>query len=84
MTRTSIILIATFAGLTLPVVASAAPKPADSEAAANAGRSGVDKPRRYCVVDNSVTGSRIATRQCKSLDAWLADGFDPRTEKSAP
>jgi len=79
MTRISTIVIAA-AGLALPTVASAAPKPAESEATAKTGRSDVVKQRRYCV-EGLVTGSRIATRVCKPLDDWLAEGFDPRARK---
>lgn len=34
-------------------------------------------PTRYCIVD-TVTGSRIAKKVCKTRDAWMReDGFDP-------
>lgn len=36
--------------------------------------------QRYCVVD-VMTGSRIARRECKTLDKWLARGVDPRITK---
>ena len=31
---------------------------------------------RYCVVD-TLTGSRIPTKQCRTRDDWLKRGFDP-------
>lgn len=75
MTRTALIFAA--AALAIPAVASAEPKPdANSETTAT---TAAHAPR-YCVVDTP-TGSRLETRTCKSLDAWLAEGFDPRAKK---
>ena len=81
MTRISTIAIVAIAGLTTPGVALAAPKPAVTEATAKTERPGVAKPQRYCVVDAPATGSHLKTRVCKTLDAWLAEGFDPRSKK---
>jgi hypothetical protein len=74
VTRTALIFAA--AALAIPAVASAAPKP-DASAADPATTA---RAPRYCVVDTP-TGSKIERRTCKSLDAWLAVGFDPRTKK---
>ncbi len=79
MTRFSTIAIAAVVGLAFPVAASGAPKPAETSAADQ--QANTTKPQRYCVVDDSLTGSRLAKRECKTLDAWLAEGFDPRAKK---
>lgn len=76
MNRTMMTLAA--AALALPTIASAEPK-ADPDAAA-ATSPARTRTVRYCVVETP-TGSRIEHRTCKSLDAWLAEGFDPRATK---
>lgn len=78
--RFSAIAIAVVAGLALPAVASAAPKSANADTSTSQ-QTDAAKTQRYCVVDDSMTGSRLAKRECKTLDAWLAEGFDPRTKK---
>jgi len=32
--------------------------------------------KKYCVVD-TLTGSRIAQKVCKTREAWMREGFDP-------
>jgi hypothetical protein len=68
------------AAVAVPSIAFAAPKPAESveNAAASPVVASV-KPRRYCVV-STPTGSRLERRECKTLDAWLAEGVDPRAQ----
>jgi hypothetical protein len=34
------------------------------------------KAKRYCVED-TVTGSRLPRRSCRTREEWLAEGFDP-------
>lgn len=46
-------------------VASAAPAPASAS-----------EKKRYCVVE-TLTGSHIPTKQCRTRDEWLKRGFDP-------
>lgn len=75
MTRTALMVAA--AALAIPSVASAAPKPDESAATASTAAAA---PARYCVAD-TLTGSRLEHRTCKSLEAWLAEGFDPRVKK---
>lgn len=75
MTRTALIFAA--AALAIPAVASAEPKP--DAGAANPATTAQRAPR-YCIVDTP-TGSNIQRRTCKSLGAWLAEGFDPRAKK---
>lgn len=77
MTRTAMIF-ATAAALAIPAIASAEPKP-DASTATPATTATQHAPR-YCVVDTP-TGSNIERRTCKSLEAWLAEGFDPRAKK---
>lgn len=50
----------------------------DATAAAKATPTAAPSPQtKYCIVD-TVTGSRIAKRVCKTRDAWMReDGFDP-------
>lgn len=65
----------------MPAVAIAAPKPAASvEAPSSEATAAKVAPRRYCVNTASMTGSRIERRECRTLDAWLAKGFDPRVK----
>ena len=75
MTRTALIFAA--AALAIPAVASAEPKPDTSTEIASTASA---RAPRYCVVDTP-TGSNIERRTCKSLDAWLAEGYDPRAKK---
>jgi hypothetical protein len=74
MTRTALIFAT--AALAIPAIASAEPKPD----ASTANPATTARAPRYCVVDTP-TGSNIERRTCKSLDAWLAEGFDPRVKK---
>lgn len=58
---------------------AAGPSPAgDAAPAANATPAAERSPQtKYCIVD-TVTGSRIAKKVCKTRDAWMReDGFDP-------
>ena len=32
--------------------------------------------KQYCIVD-TITGSRISRKVCKTRDAWMREGFDP-------
>ena len=75
MTRTALIFAA--AALAVPTLASAEPKP---EANVETASTATTRAPRYCVVETP-TGSNIERRTCKSLDAWLAEGFDPRAKK---
>ena len=68
------------AALTAATAASAEPKPEASDTAAVSATTAAAPAKRYCVVD-TLTGSRLQQRECKSLDAWLAEGFDPRAKK---
>jgi hypothetical protein len=51
---------------------------ADAVPQANASPTAAPSPQtKYCIVD-TVTGSRIAKKVCKTRDAWMhEDGFDP-------
>lgn len=51
---------------------------ADAAPPANATPTAAPSPQaKYCIVD-TVTGSRIAKKVCKTRDAWMRDdGFDP-------
>lgn len=63
-----------------PAVAFAAPKPAESvESPASEAQVAKSEPRRYCVA-GTPTGSRLERRECRTLDAWLKKGFDPRVQ----
>ncbi|HWU74395.1 MAG TPA: hypothetical protein VN137_12990 [Sphingomonas sp.] len=58
---------------------AAGPTPnADTTPVANATPTAAPSPQtKYCIVD-TVTGSRIAKKVCKTRDAWMReDGFDP-------
>jgi len=60
-------------------VQAAAPRPAgDVAPVANATPAAERSPQtKYCIVD-TVTGSRIAKKVCKTRDDWMReDGFDP-------
>lgn len=69
------------AAVAIPTAAFAAPKPAESvETPSSTPSVAQADTRRYCVVTSSMTGSRIERRECRTLDAWLAKGFDPRVQ----
>jgi hypothetical protein len=58
---------------------AAGPMPAaDSVPQANATPTAAPSPQtKYCIVD-TVTGSRITKKVCKTREAWMnEDGFDP-------
>lgn len=58
---------------------AAGPTPkVDASPAANATPTAAPSPQtKYCIVD-TVTGTRIAKRVCKTRDAWMREvGFDP-------
>jgi hypothetical protein len=58
---------------------AAGPMPAvDAVPQANATPTAAPSPQtKYCIVD-TVTGSRITKKVCKTRDAWMhEDGFDP-------
>jgi hypothetical protein len=58
---------------------AAGPSPAgDAAPAANATSAAERSPQtKYCILD-TITGSRIAKKVCKTRDAWMReDGFDP-------
>jgi hypothetical protein len=75
LTTVAVLSIATspvIAAETRPATApttTAAPQAADATRVATSAK-------KYCVVD-SITGSRIARKICKTRDAWLDQGFDP-------
>jgi hypothetical protein len=52
--------------------ASDAPPAARATPAAEA----TPEQKKYCIVD-TLTGSRIAQKICKTREAWLREGFDP-------
>ncbi len=58
-----------------PAVATDTPAPTPAPKAA----SSTYNPR-VCVVD-TVTGSRIPHRDCKTLDQWRAEGIDPLAKR---
>jgi hypothetical protein len=74
MIRTALIAAA---ALTVATAADAEPKP---EANGEPVVAKAAPAQRYCVV-SVPTGSRLERRDCKTLDAWLATGFDPRAKK---
>lgn len=74
---THIALVFAAAALATPAVASAESKP---EASVETASTATTHAPHYCVVDTP-TGSNIERRTCKSLEAWLAEGFDPRAKK---
>jgi len=58
---------------------AAGPRPAaDTAPATSATPTATPSPQtKYCIVD-TVTGSRIPKKVCKTRDAWMReDGFDP-------
>ena len=80
MIKTTTGLIAIAALTTIAGSAQAAgPRSAgDAAPAPNATLTAAPSPQtKYCIVD-TVTGSRIAKKVCKTRDAWMReDGFDP-------
>lgn len=82
-------LIAVAIALTAPVAVAAkdAPvvkAPAAATAAASPERGTARTERadalRYCIKD-TVTGSRISRKECRTRSDWLARGFDPLEAK---
>ena len=41
----------------------------------------VAKPTRYCVMQESMTGSRLRKKVCNTREDWLKQGFDPLDPK---
>ena len=83
MTKLFLIAISAMLSSTAAVPASARDghsDPSATEAKADAQTGKASPNTRYCVVE-AVTGSRIATKQCKTRSEWLAEGFDPLASK---
>jgi hypothetical protein len=81
MIKTMMRGFATVAALTMIVGSAQAAEPratADAAPAARATPAAEPTPQpKYCVVD-TVTGSRIPQKVCKTREAWMReDGFDP-------
>ncbi len=81
MTKTFMTGFATIAALTMITgSAQGVGRKATGDAAPTARATPTAAPSpqtKYCVVD-TVTGSRIAQKICKTRDAWMReDGFDP-------
>ena len=70
--------LAAFVMANMPVSANGHQPPSDAKPGARETPSAGPSPQtRYCIVD-TITGSRIAKRECKTRDAWMReDGFDP-------
>jgi len=70
--------LAAFVMANAPVSANGRQPPNDAKPGARETPSAEPSPQtRYCIVD-TITGSRIAKRECKTRDAWMReDGFDP-------
>lgn len=75
--------------MTLSLAAAPAapdPRPAASPSAASAPAAAAEAQpakldrKRYCVVD-TITGSRLPRRQCRTRAEWLNLGFDPLADK---
>ena len=70
-----------FAALTLvagPAAATGREPASDAKPAARATPTAdASTQKKYCIVD-TITGSRLAQKVCKTRDAWMReDGFDP-------
>jgi hypothetical protein len=81
MIKTFMAGFATIAALTMTAGSARAVGPkAIGDAAPTARSTPTAEPSpqtKYCIVD-TVTGSRIAKKVCKTRDAWMReDGFDP-------
>lgn len=53
---------------------------ADGAVVANSTQAAPSPERRYCVVD-TLTGSRVQHKVCKTRKEWLDEGFDPLNNK---
>lgn len=53
-----------------------APGPSDAPKAATSAKT------RYCIKTESVTGTMIQQKVCKTLDQWRAEGVDPTRLKN--
>ncbi|WP_066816500.1 hypothetical protein [Sphingomonas mali] len=81
MIKTMMTGFATAAALTMTAGSAQAAEPrmaGDAAPAARATPTAESTPQpKYCVVD-TVTGSRIPQKVCKTREAWMReDGFDP-------
>ena len=68
-------IVTSLLAVAAPVAATDTPAPAASPKAA----SSTSNPR-VCLVD-TITGSRISRRECKTLDQWRAEGIDPLAKR---
>lgn len=70
--------LAAFALVTAPASANGRQPPSDAKSGVRETPSAEPSPpTRYCIVD-TITGSRIAKRECKTREAWMREnGFDP-------
>lgn len=72
------------AAVALPTAAFAEPKPAAttiaSAATAEVGAAAVDPKKKVCIAV-AMTGSLMKQRECRTMEAWLASGVNPRKVK---
>jgi hypothetical protein len=61
-----------------PAIAASAANSANTAAAekADKARAKSDNSPRYCIKDDTVTGSRISHQACKSKAEWAREGVD--------
>lgn len=80
MIKTMMTGFATVAALTMVAGSAQATdsRPTSDAPAARATPAAEPAPeqKKYCVVD-TLTGSRIAQKICKTREAWMREGFDP-------
>ncbi|MBJ6121519.1 hypothetical protein JAO74_06915 [Sphingomonas sp. BT553] len=58
-------------------VAQASEKPVVIATSAPSAPVSINLNQRYCIVDDSVTGSRIPRKECAPLGQWKDRGIDP-------
>lgn len=79
--KTIIAVVAALLAVPAAAQQSADRRPTIAAPAQSGGGAAVSsKPTRYCIAD-TITGSRMTRKVCKSRDAWLAEGYDPLDQK---
>lgn len=77
MTKFLTLAAVALAGVVLSPAAMAREPKAEPAAASTTNADAQPKAdTRYCIVD-TVTGSRIPQKVCKTRQQWMAEGFDP-------
>ena len=63
------------------VAASAAPAASNAAAPKSASATQSAKPAKLYCLEETITGSRIPRKDCRTIEQWKADGYEVKAKK---